>query len=174
MGEPATKMDSMDPAKASRGLDIGLKNAMASDLDELRWRPLFRSQLWTLWVRGSIEATWCTSMDASVPIYSWVSSAYSWKDTRFVVSDRSGFITLATGDMKSTKKWARDRALGHICGYCFGGWGWWVDFDKGWAICNVETNPRDDKAWQTKSMLKYVKKCGVIKSIECHRHVESS
>ena len=66
MGEPATEMDLMDSAKASRGLDLGLKNAMALDLDGLRWRPLFRSQLWTLWVQDSIEATWCTSGDALV------------------------------------------------------------------------------------------------------------
>jgi hypothetical protein len=36
MGEPATEMDLMDSAKASRGLDLGLKKAMASDLDGLR------------------------------------------------------------------------------------------------------------------------------------------
>ena len=35
MGEPATEMDLMDSAKASRGLDLGLKNAMAS-LERLR------------------------------------------------------------------------------------------------------------------------------------------
>ena len=64
MDEPATEMDLMDSAKALRGSNHGLKKAMASDLDGLRWRPLFRSQLWTLWVRNSIEATWCTSMEA--------------------------------------------------------------------------------------------------------------
>ena len=36
MGEPATEMDLMDSAKALRGLDLGLKNAMALDLDGLR------------------------------------------------------------------------------------------------------------------------------------------
>ena len=36
MGEPATEKDLMNSAKASRGLDLGLKNAMASDLDGLR------------------------------------------------------------------------------------------------------------------------------------------
>ena len=36
MGEPATEMDLMDSAKASRGLDLGLKNAMDSYLDGLR------------------------------------------------------------------------------------------------------------------------------------------
>ena len=36
MGEPATEMDVMDSAKDSRGLDLGLKKAMASDLDGLR------------------------------------------------------------------------------------------------------------------------------------------
>ena len=36
MGEPATEIDLTDSAKASRGLDLGLKNAMASDLDGLR------------------------------------------------------------------------------------------------------------------------------------------
>ena len=75
---------------------------------------------------------------------------------------------------KHKKKWAKDRALGHTCGYCCGGWGWWVNFDKGWAICKVGANPRDDEARQTESMLKSVKKCGVIKSIERRRHVESS
>ena len=33
MGEPATEMDVMDSAKDSRGLDLGLKKAMASDLE---------------------------------------------------------------------------------------------------------------------------------------------
>ena len=36
MGEPATEIDTMDSAKDSRGLDLGLKKAMASDLDGLR------------------------------------------------------------------------------------------------------------------------------------------
>ena len=40
MGEPATEMESMYSAKALRGLDLGLKKSMASDLD-----GLFRSQL---------------------------------------------------------------------------------------------------------------------------------
>ena len=80
LDEPATEMDLVNSAKASTGSDLGLKKAMASDLDGLRWRPLFRSQLWTLWVQDSIEATWCTSVEAFVPIYSWVSSAYWWKE----------------------------------------------------------------------------------------------
>ena len=75
---------------------------------------------------------------------------------------------------KHKKEWAKKRALGHTCGYCCEGWRWWVNFDKWWAICKVGANPRDDKAWQTKSMLKSVKKCCVIKSIECRIHVESS
>ena len=36
MGEPATEIDLMDSAKVSRGLDLGLKKAVASDLDGLR------------------------------------------------------------------------------------------------------------------------------------------
>ena len=62
-----------------------VEKAMASDLDGLRWRPLFRSQLWTLWVQDSIEATCCASVDKLVPIYGWVSSAYWWKDTMLLV-----------------------------------------------------------------------------------------
>ena len=172
MGEPATEMELKDSAKASRGLDLGLKNAMASDLDGLRWRSLFRSQLWTLWVQDCIEATWCTSVDALVPIYSWVSLmkghqvGWFWQVGIYYIGNR--------WYEKHKKKWAKDRSLGHTCGYCCGGWGWWVNFDKGWAICKVGANPRHDKAWQTKSMLKSVKKCSVIKSIECCRHVESS
>ena len=48
MGEPATEMDSMDSAKASRGLGLGLKKAMASDKILLRrpgvlaWKHLYR------------------------------------------------------------------------------------------------------------------------------------
>ena len=37
MSELATEMDVMDLDKALRGLDLGLKKAMASDLDGLRW-----------------------------------------------------------------------------------------------------------------------------------------
>ena len=51
---------------------------------------------------------------------------------------------------KHKKKWAKDRALRHTCGYCCGGWAWWVNFDNGWAICKVGANPRDDKTCQTK------------------------
>ena len=36
MGEPETERDVMESAKDSRGLDLGLKKAMASDLDGLR------------------------------------------------------------------------------------------------------------------------------------------
>ena len=42
MDEPATEMDEMDSVKASRGLNLGLKKAMASDLDRSRYKPLFR------------------------------------------------------------------------------------------------------------------------------------
>ena len=36
MGESATEMDVMDSAKDSRGLNLGLKKAIASDLDGVR------------------------------------------------------------------------------------------------------------------------------------------
>ena len=142
MGEPATEMDVMDSAKDSRGLDLGLKKAMASDLDGLRWRPLFRSQSWTLWVQDSIEATWCSSVDKLVPRYSWVSSAYWWKDTMLlVVFDWSGFMTLVTGDNEENKKkWAKDRALGYTCTYCCVGWGGWVNFNKGCSVSQIGSN----------------------------------
>ena len=61
---------------------------------------------------------------------------------------------------KNKKKWAKDRALGHTCGYCCARWWWRVNFNKGCAICKIEANPGDDKAGQTKSMLKSVEKCG--------------
>ena len=35
-------------------------------------------------------------------------------------------------------------------------------------------NPRDGIARKTKGVLKYVEKCGMVESIECSRHVESS
>ena len=36
---------------------------MASDLEGFKWRPLFKSQLWTLWVQDSIEAILVVSVD---------------------------------------------------------------------------------------------------------------
>ena len=78
-----------------------VEKTMASDLDGLRWRPLLRNQLWTLWAQDSIEATWCTSVEAFVPIYSWVSSAYRWKDTRLLVFDRSEQSHLLPGACSS-------------------------------------------------------------------------
>ena len=175
MGEPATEIDAMDSAKDSRGLDLGLKKAMASDLDGLRWRPLFKSQLWTLWVQDSIEATWSASMDKLVPIYSWVSSAYWWKDTMLLAFERSGFMTLATGDIKRTKSSGpRTEPWGYTRAYCCVGWGWRVNLNKGCAVSQVGSNPWDDIAGKTESMLKSVEKCGMVKSIECGGHVESS
>ena len=165
----------MDSTKASRGLDFGLRKAMASDLNGLRWRPLFRSQLWTLWVqillrqpdemRGSI----CTDIQLGHGCHQHI-------DERTQVAGFCQVRIYSIGNRwyeKNKKKWAKDRALGHTWGYCCGGWGWWVNFDKGWAICKVGANARDEKAGQTKSMLKSVKKCGVNGSIECRRHVES-
>ena len=76
---------------------------MASDLDGFKWRPLFRSQSWTLWEQDSIEAIWEVSVDEFVPMYSWVSSAYWWKDTMLFWLDWSEFMTFAIGDMKRTK-----------------------------------------------------------------------
>ena len=52
IGEPASETVPIDSAKAARGLDLGLWKAMASDLDGLKWRPLFKSQSWTLLSAG--------------------------------------------------------------------------------------------------------------------------
>ena len=106
MGDPATVMVWTDLAKAASGFDMGLEKAMASDLDGLRWRPLFKSQSWTLWVHTSIEAIWVASVEELAPMYSWVSSAYWWKDTiplLFWMSELSP-ITSATGEMNKTKR----------------------------------------------------------------------
>ena len=81
MGEPGTEMGS---AKDLRGLDLGLKKAMASDLDGLKWRLLSRSQLSR------------RSVGKFVPIYSSVLPAYWQNDTMLLVFDRSGFTTLVT------------------------------------------------------------------------------
>ena len=45
-----------------------LNTAMASDLDGFKWRPLFRSQSWTLWEHDSIEEIWEVSVDEFVPM----------------------------------------------------------------------------------------------------------
>ena len=130
---------------------------------------LFRSELWTLWVQDSIKATWCASVDKFVPIYSWVSSAYWWKYTMLLVFD--------TGDRwyeENKKKWAKDRALGYTCAYCCVGWGWRVNFNKESAVSQIGAYPGDDIARQTESMLKSVEKCGMVESIKCSGHVESS
>ena len=104
MGEPATEMDLMDSAKASRGLDLGLKYAMASDLDGLRWRPCSEASC------GPFGGK-TLSRQPDVPVwmhkYRYTAACHQHIDERtpgLVVSDRSGFITLATGDMKSTKR----------------------------------------------------------------------
>ena len=52
-------------------------------------------------VQDSIEAIWEVSVDELVPIYSWVSSAYWWKDTMLFWFDWSECMTFATGDMKT-------------------------------------------------------------------------
>ena len=106
IGDPATVMVFTDSAKATSGFDLGFEKAMASDLDGLRWRPLFKSQSWTLWVHDSIDAIWAISVDEFAPIYSWVSSAYWWKDTISLLFWVSGMspITSTTGEMNRTKR----------------------------------------------------------------------
>ena len=65
-----------------------------------------KAESWTLWVHDSIDAIWAISVDEFAPIYSWVSSAYWWKDTiplLFWVSGMSP-ITSTTGEMNKTKR----------------------------------------------------------------------
>ena len=106
IGEPATDMDCIDLASVARGLDLGLKKAMASDFDGFRWRPFCKSQLFTLMVQDSSEAIWVTSVDEFEPMWSWVSSAYWWKETVVFLFDNSevGWMTLAIGDINRTNK----------------------------------------------------------------------
>ena len=95
-----------DSAKATSGFDLGFERALASDFDGLRWRPLFKSQSWTLWVLDSIEAIWAASVEEFAPMYSWVSSAYWWKDTIPLLFWMSGMNPIAstTGEMNKTKR----------------------------------------------------------------------
>ena len=101
-------MVSTDSAKATSGFDLGFKKAMASDLDGLRWRPLFKSQSWTRWVHASpsMDAIWAVSVEEFAPMYSWVSSVYWWKDTIPLSFWMSGMspITSTTGEMNKTKR----------------------------------------------------------------------
>ena len=99
-------MVSTDSAKATSGFDLGFEKTMASDFDGLRWRPLFKSQSWTRWVHVSIDAIWAASVQEFAPMYSWVSSAYWWKDTILLSFWMPGIspITSTTGEMNKTKK----------------------------------------------------------------------
>ena len=96
-----------DSAKATSGFDLGLERAMASDLDELRWRPLFKSQSWTLWVHDSIDAIWAISVDEFAPIYSWVSSTYWWKDTISLLFWVSGMSPITSERGYLSKRFSR-------------------------------------------------------------------
>ena len=176
MGEPATEMDVMDSAKDLRGLDLGLKKAMASDLDGLRWRPLFRSQLWTLWVQARFYQSdlmcerrqVCTNLQLSVTsvLMEGHNVTGTWQVRIYDTGDR--------WYEENKKKCAKDRALGNTCEYCRVGWGWRVNFNKGCAVSQIGANPGDDIVRQTESMLKSVEKCGMVESIKCSGHVESS
>ena len=64
-------MDVMDLASFS--LDIWLKKPMASDLDWLRWRSMFKSQLLNLWERVSIDVTGCASVIQHIGEFEWKS-----------------------------------------------------------------------------------------------------
>ena len=79
---------------------------MASDFDGLRWRPFCKSQSFTLTVQASSAATWVASVDEFVPICSWVSSAYWWKETVVFLFDNSelGWMSLEIGDIKRTNR----------------------------------------------------------------------
>ena len=102
IGDPATVMVFTDSAKATSGFDLGFEKAMASDLDG--WRPLFKSQSWTLWVHDSIDAIWALSVDEFAPIYSWVSSAYWWKDTISLLFWVSGMSPITSPLVKWTEQ----------------------------------------------------------------------
>ena len=117
---------------------------MASDLDGLRWRTLISSQLWTLWVQDSIEATWCASEGKFVPIYSWVLSAYWWKDTVLLVFHRSGLDIDDRRNEENKEEVGQGQSPGvHLCILlCW--WGWRVIFNKDSAVSQIGANPRDD------------------------------
>ena len=50
------------------------------------------------------QDSWCASLEEFAPTYSWVSSAYWWKDTKFFVFDKPWFISLAIGGMKKRRE----------------------------------------------------------------------
>ena len=115
-------------AKAARGFDLGLLKTVASDLVGFEYRPLFKSQSWTLWEQDSIEAIWEVSVKESIPVKSWMSSAYWWEDTVLFWFDWSEFLTFATGDMKRTKSSGlRTEPLGTPVSLVTN------QFSKGWA-----------------------------------------
>ena len=66
IGDPATVMVLTDSAKATSGFDLGFEKALASDLDWLRWRPLFEWQSWILWVHDCECRRVCTYIELSV------------------------------------------------------------------------------------------------------------
>ena len=75
---------------------------MESDLEGLRWRPLFKSQSWTLWVHESIAATWAASVEVSLSV---ITVRYLWKDTiPFLLwMSRLSPLTSTIGEMNKTE-----------------------------------------------------------------------
>ena len=106
IGDPATVMVFTDSAKATSGFDLGFEKAMASDLDGLRWRPLFKSQSWTLWVHDSIDAIWALSVDEFAPIY------YARRSGRF---DR---ILHSEGSQQALEQWSSSQSI-QVWSHCF-------------------------------------------------------
>ena len=128
-------------------------------------------------VHDSTDAIWAISVDEFAPIYSWVSSAYWWKDTiplLFWVSGMSP-ITSTTGEMNKTK---RRGPRTEPCGTPVSEVSQEKDDEsiltKDERFVKYEWIQVWTVPWQTECIFKPMKKCGVVQSVKSSRHIESS
>ena len=199
MGEPATELDAMDSAKdwveKSNGFRHGwieVKTIVQEPVVNPLSASFYRSDLM------------CECRQVSTNIQLSVISVMMEGHNVTVMWQVRIYDTGDRWYEENKKMWATDRALGYTCvptptislgshqniglhtgaranvvlltycAYWCVGWGWWVNFNKGCAVSQLGTNPWDDIARQTESMLKSVEKCGMVKSIKCSGHVERS
>ena len=67
IGEPATETVPI-LSQSSKRFGSGVVKSNGLWLGWFKWRPLFKSQSWTLWEQDSIEAIWEVSVDELVPM----------------------------------------------------------------------------------------------------------
>ena len=152
----------------------------ASDLDGLRWRPLFTVQ------KPVVNSFECTTRLKLFELQVLKNLHLYTAECRQHIGERIQFpffILSVRTELNNIYYWwneqnekerAKTRTLWDASEWGITRGRWRINLDSIWTVCQVWVNPGVGTSWQTECMFMPAKKGGVVQSIKSSRHIKSS